>query len=1288
MSNTCLNNLFPNSVLAYNNIDLIPNGFIDAVGTTALPKTKRVNGSIISEKDIVKVLPADRIYAEFWFEIQTRVTGTNLGDSGPGAFQSLGLLGLGAGAGVGGFLACQLTGDAEQVTSRWVFHVCESETRINREIILTKENITTGKIELPDYITGILGLTRKPISFVTTENPTSLTEEQKDRARKTEDSVVEQKLGKRVAPNQLTDTDMRILLGIPIEDELLSLGNNQGRVRGWGQSNNGQILAEFKNFKYSDKENLFISIVRDPRKNKYRADNEFDRDDTHCFLNGSEDDLTDKIISFKLKEESLPGDAPATATPLKEGDKVYISYVATINPIFRHAVENKTNFFLFPGPIAYQMPPLDLIKGWNFKKFKFKVTKNEKERCSIYDILNDESLYQQIEEINNSKISQSQKKSLIEDINKRIRLQDIEGQRLVESKVEKANRVPFIKGCYFADSRGILILDFSTQQLELAVARKSIRDQKWFDDFIKNLIDENSTFFDDNGEFINNSNAGSFFDDFLFDVSDHVNSVLYDNEKFGYERRLANAILKCSVFVKEDSTKGIGSPNLDFVKNKTKGSNNYDLTSVKFSSVPMQSSPKMNACNVNFTYDNGFCSKGTIRADMLLRTPIFLQKIGEKARIYVERTTASSPLKGDGAIWAGTNPTSFSTKYSVITDHKHDKAFLIYPDSNSTLKYRIFDDVSINYDLENLKNNDPQETGHTDVVINSSLKQTDLESGGYNYLLGDQPGFSSGTEVTTEETKKLINKISFSETKNMNLDFSQDLEKGMVNVIGLEENRIKKIKITYSPKTVDFLNIKERLVSFIFPVSKKVIDNVIIPYEGYFSPKSRVFEVYCPYLEMNSFFIDGEVLKHVTVSSVNVDYISEEEYESYKISTGSVSSCFDPEGNWLIFYEDEKASEGKLETNGFKNDGSHIADLTNKSRTDFTGISDDASKEISCLISPDYGKTWFDHKAVVRSAFGEFLSSPQAVPDNKTGKVHLFYILNNILMHKTIDTSLFSPEDAFLGYKRPLKIDEYTIPSYGLFHFSKDGIKLREGSSNVVVSGIESKYLQEQLRISKAIQDSKNTDFRIFYSGDLKDYINGFGGSDFFAYKDPGGQLKVLFVLDNKFYCRISSDNGKSWFDFVKDDLFIHKNNKNQELRSVTNIGFAKDFKSKQIYLTYQVDGMLFLRQFNSEVNQTNHESIKESIDNGYINSIPTFVVGKVSQELKNAIKNKENYVYFPYKDVDIFGDNFSISDTPSFGYCTKSGILRFFYKDSSDNFRAFTYKEIPILDITLSKGN
>jgi len=1271
MPTTCLGNLLPSSVLAYDNIDLLPNGFIPTIGTTARPKNRNQEGSIISEKEVINLLPADRIYAEFWYGVSSRVTGTNLGDLGGGSFDALGFLGGGAGAGIGGALSCSLQGDSEQVKSRWVFHVADAESRINNEIILTKENIKTGIISLPDYVIAVLGVTRNPIVFASTD--VTLTKEQIAKAKEMTAKEVESILGKRISPNNLTDSDIRKLLGIQDFNELDNLGNSQRSIKGWPQTQDGQIQAEFKNYKYSDKENLFVKIIRDSRKNYYRADNEYDRNNGHCFWNGSTDDLTDKSINFKLKEEN-------NSVLLKEGEKVYISYSAAIDPIFRHATENKTNFFLFPDQSVYQLPPLDYVKGWNFKKFRFSVRKKETERCSLLDISHDDLIYKQISEIQNSSISLAEKTKQISILQQKTLLISIECQRLIESKLEKSQRSPFIKGCYFADSRGILSVDFRANgQPVLLIPRSSIRDQSWFDALLLDL-QQNTIVFDSNGELILNRADESFFDDFLFDISDHVNMSTYDNEKFGYERRLANAISKCSIYVEENTKSGVGFPNLDFIKNKTLGRNSYDLTSAKFDSVPMQGSSNVFSCNISFVYDFGFCTKGTISAQMLLRTPIFFDKLSKKSRIYVEKFQAQNPLKGDGAIWAGTKPSS-SDNYSVSTDPKNYCGYLVYPNSNNgTTNFRIFKNSIVNKESYSLKLQDPKVEGHTLLPIDSTLTEDAIKNGGYDSILGDQPGYFAGTEITTEKAFMLLNKVSYSIIKKDKLTFTKDNSTGRLNVVGLPNRRLKKITITYVPISFNFVS-QEKLISFIFPNSKTVIDNIEIPYEGKFRIIPKTFYVDTKYVSLENWFIDGNVLRQINIISIEAESIDETEYQKYKISTNSVSTCFDSSGNWFVFYEDEKGGEGNLSDGGTIEkfaDGSHLVGISELG--EMTGLQEKSDKEISCLLSPDYGITWYDFKGIVRTVVGDSISNPYVVSDKLSKNMHLFYVLNDMLMHKIISPNSLDPKDAFLAYKRPNVLNAKTDKGYGLYHFSAKGRVMRESHSSVVVGNLSSTYLKNEYNIISDMKKINRNDFRILVSGDNVDYKNGFSEIDFFPYKDSTGNLVVIFIYDSKMYCRSSSDNGDSWFDVFEEGILIHKNSNSQDLKPIKNLGMSIDLKLEMAYLTYQVDGMLFIRKFKSKISKDTF-----ILDNDFSKS--TFIVGNVSTELKNAFVNKETPIIFPYKDIDVFGEGFSILEVPSLGYSLSNGLLRFFYKDSEGNFRAFSYTETPILDINYGKG-
>ncbi len=150
--------------LAYNNIDLIPNGFINEFDED------RTGNQI-------RQLPSSRMQVELQYSIRSDVTGTSLNNLSPGGNAGFLLGGLSAGAGfvLGAAIGCTLVGDIEPTRSTFVFHVCESVTKLNREIELTEEMLTKatfetdGLLELDfdnEYLLGVLGVTKDPIGLI------------------------------------------------------------------------------------------------------------------------------------------------------------------------------------------------------------------------------------------------------------------------------------------------------------------------------------------------------------------------------------------------------------------------------------------------------------------------------------------------------------------------------------------------------------------------------------------------------------------------------------------------------------------------------------------------------------------------------------------------------------------------------------------------------------------------------------------------------------------------------------------------------------------------------------------------------------------------------------------------------------------------------------------------------------------------------------------------------------------------------------------------------------------
>jgi hypothetical protein len=275
-------------------------------------------------------------------------------------------------------------------------------------------------------------------------------------------------------------------------------------------------------------------------------------------------------------------------------------------------------------------------------------------------------------------------------------------------------------------------------------------------------------------------------------------------------------------------------------------------------------------------------------------------------------------------------------------------------------------------------------------------------------------------------------------------------------------------------------------------------------------------------------------------------------------------------------------------------------------------------------------------------------------------------------------------EDAFLGYKRPNAIDQNTAYAYGLYHFSENGIKLRLSKSSVVIGNITGSFLVKQSQISKSLIQNSRDDYRFFFSGDNKDYEKGFPNIDYVGYKDSAGNLRIFFVSEGKMYCRESRNNGDSWFDVIKEGILIHRNNSIQEAKSVSNLGLAYNQQTNYVYLTYQSEDMLFLKIFESGNSSDSSFDIKKLFDSYQGSSKSIFVIGNMTSDLKSSIKGNSSPIKFPYNSsfIDSFNSSYSISQIMSLGYATSSGNIRFFYKDAAGYFRAFTFTELPYLDI------
>jgi len=1210
---------FVQGATAFNVLELIAQGGIPEVAT-------------IRDNE-VKILPSNRISAELQYSVRSGVTGTTLNDlaGGGGVAGIFGGLGGGAGAGIGGALGCRMLGDFEPTISKFIFHFMDGENRINRTITLTEQILEEARTHeegifeyrMPVPVAGVLGVTLAPLEFTV--------------------------------------------------EELENIGASPGdRFRGWRIDSTGQISASFE-----PEDNLFVDIFRDERKYDYRGDNNAggSRGGSNVFKNNGGDDLVDRKIRIKLTKEALngtpqQGSEPAIP-PLEAGNRLYISYYAVLNDELRHAIETRSFFFVFPGPSVARIS-IDQVKAWNFKPFNFYVHKehnvfSQNIRADLEDLADDEETRANIE-------------LTVEQREDKLILEEIQGQRLIEVLNDTKTKSPFILGYYAADTRGIFSVDAGfAGAVELLIPADLIKDQEWWISFLDSFIDFGPGF-TDNGELIVESDSSSrLLRGFLFDISDHVNSAVFDNEKYGYQRDLAAAIRTASKPDAENpDTTGIGFPNLDLIRNNVPGRSNYDLTSAKFDSVKMSSIEGgayfVRSCNEFFVTDQA-CTSGTLQADMFIRTPFFFIPLSKRGRIFIERFTPQFALEPDGGIWVFTNPVG-GESMSIGIHPYAERAYLLFADSDSSetiLKWTEIRDSDIRRQLQKVEHDVLDNSLNHNPPDIESATQDSLDVIGFDKIIGNQPGYAKGTEITVEGGMIVRGLKNPSEVyEKIQPSFVHDDSNGVITVTGLDNRKIKNIRLRYTP-TKGFLSLRERSATFIFPNSREVIDNVGFVYAGALRGGEQFILLDSRYYSDDSLRIEGEVLKFIENVTIEMITINEDIYEEIRVGiAGNATTCFDAKGNWYVFYEDTKANVGEYGTQPGNGD-----------------VVDGGTTEISCLVSSDLGDTWFDHKGVVFTAGSEDVSFPYAITDFESGNIHLFYVTGGTLMQKEIPSGIMVAEDAFKAWRRPVIFDKDTPADFGVAHFTEEGKQVRQTVSYVVVGNISGEFLNEQLDITEQ-RKQENVDreedtaakfLRFEQAGDFEDFSEGFAQVNYVPFKDARRSLKVLYVENGLLYARISSDSGRSWYgpregDDARDGLFFHKHNEIEEPAYISNLSAVVDDFTNRINISYIVDGMLFVRTFDSGIFDPDTKSLLSDLDPTSPNARPVFCVGELDDSVIRGLNDKNTNILFPYEPsaIESFKETMSISDIPTVGFVSSSGYTRFYYQDAEGNIRGLTF--------------
>lgn len=1194
-------------ILSFDNRELIANGVIP----------QRI---VTENEEEIKVIPADRLAVEMHYSVQA--------PSG-GSFQLF-----------GGFLPLSptilgLNLSFAQTESRFTFHLCSARTRINVPIRVTESMLeeafrNDGRVEyeLADYPLGIMAVTRIPIPFT--------------------------------------------------DEQLETIGKSNAGDRGLRPDSNGLLDIGFKDAG----PNLCEGKIIDQRKFDFRADNYIPNDESIAFEDNNQNDLVDRKIQLVFPEgllgstdrepgEPLPDEKPEEE-PLLPGDNIYITYIsAKSNTRYvRQGVYIRSFWVELPFFVVERVSN-DEVNAWSYRPYKWRILKDHNVRNA------DIPVRANIDDISRDFNIRSDPFLTPEQKERRINMEDIEGQRLVEVLNATKTRLPYIPGFFFADARGIVAVHEANTPLirdEVIIPRSAIPNQDWFDNLLDEIVINRPGFL--NGELILDQidRANNVLQGFVFDVSDHVNATCFDNEKYGYQRQLASAIQN---YTDPEGFEGdgFGWPNLDLVINRVEGREAFDLTSAKFEPLDKSS----NEAGAYFVRDcNKFATNGSIQADQFFTSPFFFDAFDENTRVFIERWGPQAPLEIDGDVWVFSRP--FAPERFSVDEYPDEKSSMLVfnkpnADGDSTLRFIEFQDFILRRQIQRAsssksdisKSQNEENLNHEVAEVESVLFE-EINEIGYDLILGNQPGYSAGKEISTDGGKIALGKESPSSLYSLITMSISRFSSDEVRLTGTGDRKIKNIKILFTVKP-SYFDQTNKSLAITFPNFRAVIDSIPINWIGQSSSDSQSIIIDMRNYADSSINLIGPILDHVNILAVEAVVFQDDAYDKCKIISSSSSVCIDRSGNVFVFYEDDNASDGDFE--------SSEVDLLDAS----------VATDISCLMSKDEGDSWIDFKGVVNARADEELENPVAICDKDSNIIHLFFLLEGNLCHKSIDPSNFKAEDAFRAYRRSA-IDAETLSiESGLFNFSPSGRGLRSSPIHVIVADYESDFTKRQLSITQNLS-AQGQRSRFVFANNRIDATDGLSSRDFFAFQDKKGNLSVLYVVDGAVYVNVSGDEGESWtaaYNVDDQAVLLHRSSIIEEPGQVSRLGGLYDPASHTVYLTYIADGMMFMKSINADLFRSNNPKLEKELRADTSSQKSFFVTGEIPGDIQSILlsdidgNSVVSTIVFPYPKSSLasFDQRMSISpDTPSVGYISSSGILRMFYRDFTGNTRGLTFEE------------
>jgi len=1291
--------------LCYDNSDLIRDGYIKTsinkeyvpVDTFNINRLKNPpkgtvyivdrdeDGNIIKVVERKKLLPASKIKVEIDFSKVMKSAVRN--PISPGALSFIPMMGL-----IGNFaLPSMGFGGVTSGLTYITLHLLDAETKINYPIKVNQQILDTGIISLNSYPLSVFGIVKRHI----------ITEEE-------DENNVDRVVGLPFTPEQLD------ILGKYSDGTWR--GSRRKRIDGATDSDGlfggaGDEEVKFEDVKYEDQEQLFIKVVRDERKLKFRGDN-YDASGGKAYpykLSGVAGiDATDKQIRIDVSD-------------LVIGETIYITYSVASNRHLRQNLShlgkigqgNTIGISGFIGAIASD------VDAWNYQIKTWKVPKLPT-GLTIYNIDLLEDYYSSdsdyvLASSNYFTIKRREREE--DDFNLTDVADEIEGWRLSESISTS------VKKFWAADYRGVLLYDDG--DITVMLPRSEIRDQDWFTDYLEGLDftypsgTDGSYLPSDLNISIENRIDLDREPGYLFDISEVANSLLFDREKIPYYRPFAEALKNVSTYSDDSDTSGVGISHLDIMSlSSSIDLKYYDLSFIDFETANAQPL-KSYSCEEPFhihsynywsqNYDAQSEGPGawydvdhienevfewrpsgaSIESYWKAETPYFCGNFTRRTRVYIEKMAGNS-LDNYSWIYVDTQP--FVPHNISLDTNNYIGA--------STL---AFNDENVNYGLSYHKLNDDFFEGQLQALhidtSKSHVKDAYNHDGslivGQNRILGDRPSYSHGSPVADD----IINICRMEDIEEGDFWWTEELYDGTGSAFNLDFDDdppkliipsdwyVKRLEIEFSYANYETLTEKEKYISFYFEQTESSVSNfrvfksgatidgttkMIVDFNYYYGGPVQFLGAFWKKIDITK--IDG---RFVGVSNPNSTL--QLDLDSYKIKSGQSAVVYDGMGELLVFY----------------------ANTT--------------SGNIDVATSLNDGEEWLIHRDLIRLVEGEFAGMPFVIKDVNSDYIHLFYTLNgSFLMYKRINTNLLVEEDAFVEYAVPSSYDvgdydqSLDDPERAYWgNYSTEGLSLRRFPSYFIDGYFDDEYFKDQIEIRDNIniynEDPPNpatfdTDKkqipRFEFSGNTNEMKGDFEGNPYAVYLDGEGILRLFMLKEGKLSVK-RSDNYFTWSYDIEEQV-IHKTYLDDELNrglseEIQNIQIVRnDYNTNLVSVLYFHYGMLFIRHFYSDLLFPYYDSSGNKYDDQMREHLkitedtvhrPIFLVGKIPDNIKgvkigeidDGINDSDSslFIRFPYDKemLERFDERFEVdSDTQVYAYTTVNGLIRVFYKDSFGN--------------------